>query len=190
MAEQDLVTLNHEIERAKDQLKPQILSICDVIVGDIPNFVLRQVRAAFIEDVSYAESKSDAELTELKARIAAFGADLAKEIREKLTADMETWWGPQVKLEKTGKTLEGNESIWAVLSGIAPRIAKFMESEGIRPTEIRYTTPARFIEGKYLPGMIEKYWAQLSALRALEDERTAADGEARRQRQADRWDSI
>lgn len=190
MAEHNIESLNREIENAHAQLKPQIEAICDVIAGDLPNFVLRQVRAAFIEDVKFAESKSDSELVDLKARIASFSQELASSIRGALLSNMEYWWGNDVSLEKTGKTLEGNEKIWAILATIAPKIADFIKSEGLNAVEIRYTTPARFIEGKYLPGMIEKYWSQLVALHALEEEKAAADNEARKTKQASRWDSL
>jgi len=190
MSEHDLETLNREIEEAKAQLKPQIESICDVICNDLPNFILKQVRAAFIEDVKFAESKSDDELSALKVRIGEFGSSLKSQIRAKLVADMKAWWDESVSLERTGKTLEGNSNVWAVLSEIAPKISEFISNEGLTPLSITYATPARFIDGKYLPGMIEKYWAQLAALRALEEERIAVDNEARKTRQASRWDSL
>lgn len=190
MSEHDLESLNKGIEDAKAQLRPLIESICDVITNDLPGYVLKQVRASFIEDVKFAESKSDEELSALKQRIAAFGEALKGEIREKLLASMESWWGESVHLDRTGKTLEGNACVWSILSEIAPKISGFVSGEGLTPKEIVYATPARFIEGKYLPGMIEKYWAQLAALRALEDERVAVDNEARKTRQAARWDSL
>lgn len=190
MADHVIETLDSEIEKTKSQLRPQIEAICDVIVNDLPNFVLKQIRTAFIEDVAFAESKNDAELVALKGRIAEFGKSLSDEIRSMLLADMNAWWGAEVSIEKTGKTLEGNDAVWKVLSQIEPRLNDFIWKEGIKAIEIHYTTPARFIEGKYLPGMIEKYWAQMTALRALENERAEADQEARKENQASRWDSL
>lgn len=190
MSDHMIETLDNEIVKTKAQLKPQIEAICDVIVNDLPNFVLKQVRNAFIEDVSFAESKKDEELVALKERIAAYGQSLASEVREKLLADMDAWWGAAVSVEKTGKTLEGNVAIWNILSQIEPRLSEFIANEGLKSVEIHYSTPARFIEGKYLPGMIEKYWAQMTALRALESERAEADQEARKTKQASRWDAL
>ena len=190
MSEHDLESVNREIEEAKAQLRPLIESICDVITNDLPGYALKQVRASFIEDVNFAESKSDDELSAMKRRIAAFGEGLKAEIREKLMACMEAWWGESVCMDRTGKTLEGNASVWSILSEIAPKISGFVRGEGLTPKEVVYATPARFIGGKYLPGMIEKYWAQLAALRALEDERAAVDNEARKARQAARWDLL
>lgn len=189
MADQ-IETLDIEIEKSKAQLKPQIEAICDVIVNDLPNFVLKQVRAAFIEDVSFAESKKDEELVELKARIAAFGQTLSSDIHQRLLSDMDAWWGDAVSIEKTGKTLEGNDQIWNILSEIKPRLTQFIQGEGLVAVDFKYATPARFIEGKYLPGMIEKYWAQLTALKALQNERIEADREARKTKQATRWDAL
>ena len=191
MREEDtLQTLKNEIETARNQLKPQIEGICGIIAGDLPNFVLRQVRLAFIEDLAYAQSKDDEALRALKGRIAAFGRVLSEEIKTSLLSDMALWWGQNVSLSQTGKTLEGNTGIWQILSGIPERILAYIRKEGIVPLDIVYTTPARFIEGKYLPGMIEKYWVQLAALRALEDALQAAELEAGKAVQASRWDSI
>lgn len=191
MSEHDtLETLEHEIEAARQQLKPQIESICGIISGDLPNFVLRQVRGAFIEDLAFAQSKSDEELRAFKVRIAEFGEALASDIRRALLADLEIWWGKEVSLSQTGKTLEGNAKVWGILSGIPEKISTYMRGEGLTAPVIQYTTPARFIEGKYLPGMIEKYWVQLAALRALEDEHLAAVVEASKAAQATRWDSL
>ena len=185
-----LDTLKNEIENARNQLKPQIEGICGIIAGDLPNFVLRQVRTAFIDDLEFAKSKSDDELRALKGRIADFGKSLADEVKVSLLSDMEQWWGKDVSLSQTGKTLDGNARVWQILSTIPKKIGDYIRKEGLVAPEIKYTTPARFIEGKYLPGMIEKYWVQLAALRALEDELHAAEIEAGKAEQASRWDSI
>ena len=86
--------------------------------------------------------------------------------------------------------MDGNPSISPILAGIGTKITEFIRHEGLSEVEIQYKTPARFIDGKYPPGMIEKYWAQLANLRAAEEQRAELDMEARKARLAQRWDSL
>ena len=124
------------------------------------------------------------------AKVSDFGKQLATDIKKSLLEDMNDWWGAEVSLEAAGKTLEGNEKIHSKLNVISARILDFLEKENLQKIEVVYHTPARFIDGKYPPGMIEKYWAQLADLRAAEEERAILDREARKARLAQRWDSL
>ena len=190
MSEKTLVQLDEEIVNIKERLSAQISELVDIIVNDLPNYALKHIRRAFIEDVEFAESKSDAELSAFKDRIGEFGKKLSAEIRKSLLDNLEDWWGQDISLDNAGKTLNGNPKIQAKLDVINARLAAFMTAENLKPLEIRYTTPARFIDGKYPPGMIEKYWAQLGNLRTVEAQRAELDLEARKARLAQRWDSL
>ena len=190
MSEKTLVELDEEIAGIKERLSGQISELVEIIVNDLPGYALKNIRRAFIEDVDFAESKSDAELTEFKARIGEFGTKLSEEIRTSLLENLEDWWGKDVSLDNAGKTLNGNAKIRAKLDVINVRLSDFMAKENLKAIDIHYTTPARFIEGKYPPGMIEKYWAQLGILRTAEAQRAELDLEARKARLAQRWDSL
>ena len=180
--------LDEQLEAIRAKLQLQIVELVDVITGDLPTFTLKQIRRAFIEDVEFAEKLSDAELTAFKSRVHAFGDALAVEIRASLLDDMDAWWGKAVPLDAGGKTLDGNPAIAAKLAVIAPKIEAFIDHEHLSPIEISYKTPAYFIQGKYAPGMIEKYWSQLANLRAAEESRAIVDREERKARLAQRWD--
>ena len=190
MSEKTLEQLDEEIESIKERLAAQIQEIVDIIVNDLPNYALKNIRRAFIEDVQFAEKMTDAELGEFKARIESFGRELSEGTRSALLEDMDKWWGKGVSLESAGKTLDGNPSIAPILAGIGEKISEFIRHEGLSAVEIQYKTPARFIDGKYPPGMIEKYWAQLANLRSAEEQRAELDMEARKARLAQRWDSL
>lgn len=190
MSEVRLVELNDSIEAVKSQLRLQIEELVDVVSGDLPGYVLKAVRRAFIEDVEFAEKRTDAELADFKDRVAEFGQKLSDETRAALMADMETWWGAGVDHQLVGKTLEGNAKIWSILVEIGDKTLAFIEREGLKAIALTYATPARFIDGKYPPGMIEKYWSHLATLRGLEEELLLASEASRKTRQASRWDSI
>ena len=190
MSDKTLEQLDEEIEQIKAKLSAQIKDLVDIITNDLPDYALKNIRKAFIEDIDFAESKSDAELASFKTRVSDFGKQLAGDIRESLLDNMEDWWGAGISSENGGKKLDGNVAITKKLSVISSRIRSFLESEKLKPIDITYTTPARFIDGKYPPAFIEKYWAQLANLRAVEEQRAELDLEARKARLAQRWDSI
>ena len=190
MGDKTLEQLDEQIETIKAKLQLQISELVTIITNDLPDYALKNIRRAFIEDVDFSEKKSDAELAEFKAKVNDFGKLLANVVRTDLLADMNDWWGPEISLDAAGKTLDGNPKIHEKLAAIATRIADFLEKEKLQKIDIVYHTPARFIDGKYPPGMIEKYWSQLAILRAAEEERAILDREARKARLAERWDSL
>lgn len=190
MSDKTLEQLDEQIESIKAKLQLQISEFVNLISNDLPDYALKQIRRAFIEDVDFSEQKSDAELAEFKEHVAAFGKKLAEDIRTSLLENMNDWWNSDISLDGAGKTLDGNTAIAAKLGIISERICEFIKNENIQPIEVIYKTPARFIDGKYPPGMIEKYWSQLAILRAAEDERAILDREARKARLAQRWDSL
>lgn len=190
MGDKTLEQLDEQISSIKSKLQVQITELVDIIVNDLPDYALKHVRKAFIEDVEEAEKKSDAELKAFKARVTEFGQELKSDVRASLLEDMEIWWNSDVAVESAGKTLNGNQAVFSRLSVITERIREFIRNENLKAIEIEYHTPARFIDGKYPPGMIEKYWSQITILRAAEAERAELDREARKARAAERWDNL
>lgn len=187
MNDSALHRLDGRLDSMRSKLDAQIRELADVIVNDIPTFAQKNVRKSFIESVDRVESKSDGEIAELKQKLRDFSASLTEKYRAALLAGMDIWRGSDVALD-AGKTLDGNAAVSAILSQIATDVAEFIEAADLCPIDIVYKTPAYFINGKYAPGMIEKYWMGLAALRALEKEREQAECEAKKVRVAQRWD--
>lgn len=190
MSDKTLEQLEEQMDAIKVKLQAQVQEIVDITCNDLPEYVLKNVRRAFIEDVEYGEKKSDRDLAEFKVRVRDFGQKLSQEVRTALLSDMDAWWSKSISLEGAGKTLEENAAIYAHLAVISDRVIAFLKSEQLAPIEVEYHTPARFINGKYLPGIIEKYWALLADLRAKEEEHEVLDREARKAHLAARWDSL
>lgn len=190
MSESTIEQLDERIGQIKAKLQLQIEELVNIIANDLPDYALKHIRRAFIEDVEFAEKQSDAELAAFKAKVAEFGRKLSEDVRASLLENMDAWWGRGVSLEGASKTLDGNPAISAKLAVVSQRILDFLDAAHLQRVEVVYRTPARFIDGKYPPGMIEKYWAKLADLRAAEDERELLDREARKARIAQRWDSI
>lgn len=190
MDETKLIKLKTDIETIKLKLKQQIEELVDIITGDLPDYTLKTLRRAFIEDTDFAEKHTNDELTKFKNNVAEFGRTLSEETRNALINDIEIWWGPEVNPQLSAKTLEGNTEVWAKLLQIEKKLLAFIEEKGLAPISLSYATPARFIDGKYPPGMIEKYWAHISNLRKLEEELHLTNEAAKKTRQAERWDSL
>ena len=72
MSDKTLEQLDEEIEQIKAKLSAQIKDLVDIITNDLPDYALKNIRKAFIEDIDFAESKSDAELAEFKTRVSDF----------------------------------------------------------------------------------------------------------------------
>lgn len=187
MSDKTLDQLDAQIATVRTKLDAQIRDLVEVIVNDIPTFAQKNVRRAFIESVDQVEEKSDDEIADMKRKLSEFSSELVKKYRTLLLDNLDAWIGPDVPLD-TGKTLDANPAISQTLRTIATDVEAFIVELGITPLDIVYKTPAYFINGKYAPGMIEKYWAALADLRALEAEHAAAVRDAQKARMAQRWD--
>lgn len=187
MSQKTLEQIDEQIESAKLKLNANIRELVEIIVNDIPTFAQKHVRRAFIENVDRVENKTDAEIAEIKEKLGVFSHNLVEKYRAELLADENRWIGKDVPLD-AGKTLDGNPFIAPILARIADDIRAFIESIDLLPLEMIYKTPAYFINGKYAPGMIEKYWAQLADLRSLEEEYAQIEHETRKNKLAQRWD--
>lgn len=187
MSDKTLEQLDGQIATLRARLDAQIRDLVEVIVNDIPTFAQKNVRKSFIESVDQVEEKTDDEIAAMKRKLSEFSSGLIGKYRTLLLNDLEDWIGSDVPLD-TGKTLDANSAVSQTLRAIATDVEAFIVELGITPLEIVYKTPAYFISGKYAPGMIEKYWAGLADLRALESERTAAVRDAKKARMAQRWD--
>lgn len=190
MSEEKLEQLDEKIVAIEERLAQQVRELVDVITGDIPNFALKQVRKAFIEDVAFAEKQTDAQLSEFKANVETMGKGLSQSVRTSLLEDMSIWECADAAPGDDGKSLNGNPAVARRLEAVARTVSDFIVKSGLKAMEVVYRTPTYFINGKYAPGMIEKYWAELGKLREARQARKAEDLEVRRENLAKRWDMV
>lgn len=181
-----------ELKARKDVQRQRLMSgineLVDLIVTDIPAYVIRELKKAFVNNLGFAEATDDQGVVALKRSAAAFANTLAEDMRANLAAEP-LWLGPDVALGE-GKCLDANLPLTQCLQDIAGRTAAFFADKGLGQVELQYKCPTWFIEGRYAPGMIEKYWSQLALLREMEQEIIALEIEQRRLSQSTRWDAL
>ncbi|MDX9722433.1 MAG: hypothetical protein RBU37_16935 [Myxococcota bacterium] len=183
-----------DIKARRDATQQRIVreaaELADVVARDIPAFVQRELRRVFVEALDFSESLTDEQLVSIKNRIQSFSKELAETVKKELE-NGELWLDPKIEI-KVGKTLEQHAPAWAVLQTIAQKTKALAVELGFPNTadlELVYKTPTWFMEGRYAPGMIEKYWNQLGLLREIEAELLAYETEMRRDALAQRWDA-
>jgi len=183
-----------ELEQRRDALETRlqevVTELVDAIVEDIPGFVLRSARTAFVDAVDYAEELDPSEVKALKADLESRGRDIASEVDGRLR-DFDIWLDDRIAAAE-GKTLEPNSEVWSVLQSIADEAEGALADAGIPVPEdgfgLTYRVPTWFIAGSYPPGLIEKYWTQLSLVRELDVEIAERDLERRKEQVAQLWD--
>lgn len=179
--------------RLRRNLESIVADLIAVLRIDIVTFAEREVRNRFIADEAFAEDMSDENLVALKKRVNEIGDLVAVETCDKLSGDMDFWFGPDVPIGE-GKTFDGHPDLLAKLQGIAKATVELLEEFGF-PKEgggyqVKYAPPAYFVDGKYAPGLAESFWKNLAQLDELRQARQTMDAGQRRASQRRRWDSI
>jgi len=174
------------------RLEAVIQELIAVISSDVTPFVQREMRRIFVAAGAYAETLDDDAVKRIKSTLVERAGGLQRELADKLSSTA-LWAGDDVPTAE-GKTLEPNTAVWDVLQGLATSTATIARDLGFTEPEdgwdIVYRTPTWFIEGAYAPGLIEKYWTQLSLLRELDAEIGEAEAVERAERLAARWDTL
>lgn len=186
-----------ELESQQQQLTEQVMvlarEITAAIAEDITTFMNREVRRRFIEAVDFAESVDDTKVREIKDAIQQQSEALGVDLKETL-ANEALWLIPPPEGE-LGKQLEPNQGVWSALQRLALGAAEFLAAfhfpaDNDEGFVIAYRPPSYFVAGKYLPGLVEKYWKLLSRRQRLADEVSAIDLEQRRKTLVERWDRL
>jgi hypothetical protein len=189
MSQAEIEQLTQEQESLRDQVMKLAAEISDLITRDIQSFMSREARKRFIQEPAFAESVDDGRLKELKQAIRARATQLSEGIKEALAAP--ALWLTQTPEPVRSKSLEPHAAIWAILQRIPESarelLAAFQFPEGEAPV---YAPPSYFIEGKYLPGLVERYWTLCAKHQELEVRLGSLSLEARRKQQGERWDSV
>ncbi len=178
--------MDAKIGRLETSLRAYGDEIAEIIAIDVPQYMLKMARKAFIEHVEFAEGMDDATLRFFKTKLQELGQQTAKSLRDTLS-EPKLWLN--VENQSSGKTLEGNVEVAKELANISMALQHFLDSEGLAYELEPYHTPARFIEGKYLPGVIEKYWHTHLRYCELLSQKREQSIQDRRSIQAARWDN-
>ncbi len=189
MSQADLEQLQQEQAQLHDQILRLASEITDIVARDIPAFLSREIRKRFVDFPDFAESLDDNRLRELKTAIRHRSTQLADALRESLS-DPDAWLISTPEPIRS-KSLEPNPHVWTSLQRIPETARELLSAFQFPASEPpTYSPPSYFIDGKYLPGLAEKYWNLLAKRHEQRDRFLAISLESRRKQQAERWDAL
>lgn len=183
-AEAQVVAIHDRIRRNADEIRA-------LLRDDLPAFVAREIKTRFVEDADLSSRMGEAQVKALKEAAARAGAALAAQVDEALSP-LDPWLAG-LTVEEGGKHLEQNPDLWArIARPAAEAVEEVLDTNGFpRPAAghgVAYKEPARFIGGRYLPSLAERYWKAIADLRRITEQSEAQARARSRSELARRWD--
>jgi hypothetical protein len=183
-----------ELEQRSVMLRARIRQVAEDVVAllseDLPLFVEREVKRAFVNNPQFAAKMTDDTLQALKEDVRSGGLTGRDEVVSGLGDD--ALWFPDAAPEESRNSIAQNTALWAAVSGICSVVGDIRERYGFPEPEnpIQYKPPTWFIGRRYLPTLSEKYWKLIGEL--LEVESKAADviNEASKSELSQRWEKF
>lgn len=179
-----------DAEKTRQHLAEIVTEIRSVLSVDLRDFPIRAAKKRYLALPEFAATITAEKLGELKGALGSAAEKRATQIMR--TLEDEAIWIEDVTPSgnKLPKTLRDNRTVTEALSGIAEITHDILKDFGFPAAllDIHYDPPTWFINGKYLPGLIEKYWKTLAALRQQSREHKRAQHEHDVQVLAERWE--
>lgn len=180
-----------QIAAIHDRIRRNADDIRALLRDDLPAFVAREVKARFVEDADLSSRMSEAQIKALKESTTRLGAELATQVDASLEP-LDPWLAG-IAVEDGGKHLEENPDLWArIARPAAEAVEEVLDASGFpRPASghgVAYKEPARFIAGRYLPTLAERYWKAIAELRRINEQSEAQHKARSRSELARRWD--
>jgi len=195
--------MSSEVQQRYEELKQQEAFIREktaeiardaiaILNVDLPLFVEREIKRAFIADPDFGEKLSDEQLRALKEEIRQRGKRKAEEITARLQ-DAELWMAGNRFLEGA-KSLEDHRELWALVDEIAGVTRELLAEHGFPPAaqgaDIRYRQPTWFISSRLMTTVAEKYWRKMMEWAEVRRELEELDNQSRREALKPRWDAV
>lgn len=180
-----------QIEAIHDRIRRNAEDIRALLRDDLPAFVVREIKTRFVEQSELATRMTDAQVKAMKEATARAGAALAAQVDASLEP-LEAWLSG-VDAEDGGRHLEQNPDLWGrVARPTVEAVEELLHAHGFpRPPEgygVTYKEPARFISGRYLPTLAERYWKLIGELRRIQEQAAAQVKARSRSELARRWE--
>lgn len=194
MSDIPLDELREQRTALSTRLDETIADIVAVIASDVPAFVARAARQVFVaQPLEHARKLGPDEVRRLKTKLNDAAPRIAALVTDTL-ADRTLWRRDDLEPGADLKSLEHNAPLWHAVQEIARQTEALLAELGLEPPVdqsafgLVYRTPTWFLDGKYPPALVEKYWTLQTQLRDL-DQRIAEEAEKQeREALARRWD--
>jgi len=178
------------LEQLEGRLRDDARRMAAVLAADVPAFVRRVVRRAFVEAPA-ADGLDDGAVARLKAETEAAAERLAGEVQAEL-GPLEAWlWREDAPPPAAADDLRPNPRVAAVLDRVEEAISGLLGGHGLPlppPAERAYALPTYFVAGEFMRSLVESYWRTLALHHELARDVAAADQEDERRRREARWD--
>ena len=165
MTTPSVAELEQQAELLKDRVRHVALEVKALFAEDLPRFVERELKRAFVSHPEFAATIGDDTLRGLKRDIIAEGQRATDAVLAALE-DEALWFPESPGEEDPRKSLAENRGLWDVVSGITGAVTEIMTRYGFpqsgSPPE--YKPPTWFIGRRYLPSLSEKYWRHVRDL--------------------------
>ncbi|NOZ01388.1 MAG: hypothetical protein GXP54_05805 [Deltaproteobacteria bacterium] len=144
-----------------------------------------------MEDPIFAESLDDSTLSKLKAELLERSIPMRDRVMEQLSEDER--WLAGLDFDGPGKSFAENERLWAPTVAAVELAREVLNAYGFPESPqapADYRMPTWFINGKYLPGLAEKYWGLIAEVRDIRTRIREVEENSQREALRKRWDSI
>jgi hypothetical protein len=187
----ELKELGEREARARSTLLKLASEVRPVLAEDLEKYPGREVKRRFLADPEFARTLDDAALGRLKSELAGVGERLREQVAARLD-DPEPWL-KGVEFEGPGKSFSENLALWSLTLPAAEAVRKVLDAFGFPGTAESppdYRMPTWFINGKYLPGLAEKYWSLIGELREVRARILEVERSRLRDDLSRRWDKL
>jgi len=190
-ADDELKELKDRESRARTAILKLASEVRPILLDDIAKFPAREVKRRFVANPEFAEGLDDRTIAALKVEVTALGETL----RAKTCSALEQPdpWLAGVDVEATGKSFVDNAQLWSPMVEVASAVQEILvrhDFPDVKTDPADYHMPTWFINGKYLPGLAEKYWHLMAELRDLRIRIQEIEQARIRDSLAKRWDNV
>lgn len=195
----DLVEELAALSEAEEAARVRALSSAEdarrILAEDLPAFVVREVKKAFLASPAFADSLSDEVVAAIKAEGVRAGREGAEAAMAAL-AGQDPWLAgvEQLADNEAAATFEDNPAVWAAVESISAVVVNILERHGFPPPDggfdVTYRQPAFFVGGRHMKSVAEHYWRALREMRELQLRREQLSASARAEELGRRWDSL
>ncbi len=179
--------LADRIALRRERFREVVDDIRAVLREDLPDWAVKQTRAAFLAHPEIAEELDKEQVVALKQRAAEVGAARAADVDTALS-DLALWESVQAQPEDRKGLAEATE-IWSVVRGVPDALRVLLLDFGLASeAPPAYRAPVYFVSGRYFPALAEHYWGLLAEIRDLTARCAELDISQQRERLEAKWD--
>jgi hypothetical protein len=173
-----------ELDASLERTAAEIL---EVLSTDVPAFVQRTVRGAFVE-FEGADDLADDALQAMKAETLETSASLRAELREALQPVAAWDWTGEQAPPSDAPDLTPHPGVSAVLGRVGSQVSDLLRRHGLADQEVTYHLPSYFVSGRLMKSLVESYWRILSERFLVQQVLAESAGTEQRDERAQRWD--